>query len=106
MNKMRVTALRAMCAVVLALATSLTAMGQDAEHPYSSAARPRRLPEQAPAALLGVVQDSERGPLRGAQVVLVPENGARKIQVVSSRDGSFGVPEVPAGKYQITFELA
>ncbi len=103
---MKVVELRKMCVVVLALAMTLTAAGQESEHPYSSAARPRRLPEQAPAALLGKVQNSQRVPLRGVRITLTPENGPKTIQVVSSRDGTFAIPEVAPGKYQINFELA
>jgi hypothetical protein len=106
MNPIRLAGLRPMCAVVLALAVSLTVVAQESERPYSSAARPRRLPEHAPAALVGIVQNSERAPLRGVHITLAPESEARKIQTVSSHEGSFGVPEVPAGKYQITFELS
>src|SRR5712692_1839281 len=94
MNQMKVVELRKMCVVVLALAMTLTAAGQESEHPYSSAARPRRLPEQAPAALLGKVQNSQRVPLRGVRITFTPENGAKTIQVVSAHDGAFKVAEV------------
>jgi hypothetical protein len=93
-----------MCAVMLTLAMLLMAGAQEPEHPYSSAARPRRLPDEAPAALVGVVQSSRQAPLGQVKIVLTPDGGAAKIQVVSSRDGSFSVAEVPPGKYEIRFE--
>ena len=110
MNQIKLAGGRLVYAFVLALAVSLTAIAQESDHPYSSAARPRRLPEQAPAALLGTVQSSERAPLRGVHIILTPEGdskdeGAKKIQVVSTHDGAFRVSEVAPGKYQISFEL-
>ena len=93
-------------ACILGLGLSLGAAGQASKHPYSSAARPRRLPEQALAALLGTVQSSEQAPLGKVHIVLTAEDGGKKIEVSSGHDGGFSVAEIPPGKYQISFELA
>src|SRR5215813_14105092 len=98
---------RGVLVVICALAFSLAAAGQETRHPYSSAARPRRAPQQASgaAALLGKTMNAEGRLLMGVRVLLTPAEG-KQIESRSAADGIFRVPEIPPGKYRIMFELA
>src|SRR5215510_14731560 len=101
------TGRRGVLAVVCGLALSLAAAGQETRHPYSSAAQPRRSPQQVSgaAALLGKTMNAEGRLLMGVRVLLTPAEG-KQIENRSAADGIFRVPEIPPGKYEIKFELA
>ena len=86
---------------------SLTVAGQESKRPYSSAAQPRHIPERSAgaAALLGKSMSAEGRLLAGVRVVLTAE-ADEPIETLSGKDGIFRVPEVPAGEYQIVFQLS
>src|SRR5215469_17026075 len=94
--------------VILGIALSVAAAGQETKRPYSSSAQPRHAPEQGsgPAALLAKTMNADGKLLAGVHVMLTPSATGQAVEGRSAADGIVRIPAIEPGGYQLMFELA